>query len=672
MFPAWTNMLSGWQWLLLASVPVAIVALYFLKLKRQPLEVPSTYLWRKSMEDLHVNSLWQRLRQNLLLWLQLLCLLLICLALLNPSWRGSSLVGNRFLLVVDNSASMQARDLPDGSPGGTRLEAVRQRAAQLIDAMQTGDAAMIISFSDTAEVVHEFTTNHRALQEAVAGLQPTNRRTSLGGALRLAAGLANPGRTGNVEDQDEAAADPLPATMFVLSDFKLPGVVDFSLGNLDPQLELIGAPEAVNVGIVNLATRRHPHRADRIQVLARLENYGPDLVTARLELFLDGTLIDVQEARIPGEHPERRGQNFTQVIFTLDDVETGVLRLALDHDDPLPLDNEAWAVVNPPQQSRILCVSPGNAALVRALSTSKAAELAEVRFATPSLLETEDYQVQARAGYYDLIIYDRCQPAEMPRCNTFLVGRLPVGGQWEWGPTIDLPRIIDTERAHPLVQLLDLGNVDILEARQLEPPAGGTVLIESHQGAIFAVAPREGFEDAVLGFEFEGTDDDGQAYYNTNWPRRRSFPVFVQELITYLGRAAQSLGWTNVVPGHPVDLHLPDGPDQLEVTCPDGVPVTVRRNQQNRYLFSQTHQLGVYQFQHGQHRYRFAVNLFDPGESDIRPVPGRAVRIGNVPVRVASRPEWQRARHEIWKWLALLGLGVLGVEWYIYNRRVYL
>ncbi len=52
----------------LAAVPPLIVLLYFLKLKRQPLEVPSTYLWTKAIEDLHVNSIWQRLRQSLLLF----------------------------------------------------------------------------------------------------------------------------------------------------------------------------------------------------------------------------------------------------------------------------------------------------------------------------------------------------------------------------------------------------------------------------------------------------------------------------------------------------------------------------------------------------------------------------------------------------------------------------
>ena len=80
--------LAVWQWLVLAALPPLIVLLYFLKLKRQPLEVPSTYLWRRTLEDLHVNSLWQRLRQNLLLLLQLLVLLLAILTCLRPSWRG--------------------------------------------------------------------------------------------------------------------------------------------------------------------------------------------------------------------------------------------------------------------------------------------------------------------------------------------------------------------------------------------------------------------------------------------------------------------------------------------------------------------------------------------------------------------------------------------------------
>ncbi|NIL97788.1 MAG: VWA domain-containing protein [Planctomycetales bacterium] len=664
-------MLHGWQWLVLGLVPLAIVALYFLKLKRQPLEVPSTYLWRKSIEDLHVNSLWQRLRRSLLLWLQLLLLLLIAMALLNPSWRATRLGGNRFIFVIDNSASMNAEDMVNAAGKATRLTVARQRVEQLMDAMRTGDAAMIISFSDTANVVKEFTTDQRDLRRALDGLQPTSRRTSFSGALRLAAGLANPGRIGNPEDEDEAAADALPAKMFVFSDFKLPEVADFSLGNLDPQLEMVGQPGSVNVGIVNFSTRRHPQRSDQVQALARLENFGPQPVTVTLELFLNGQSIDVQEARIPGEDAADPGQNFAQVAFTLDDVEAGVLRLVSDYPDALPVDDQAWAVVNPPRRTRVLFVSAGNTAFEQALRTSKSQELAEVRFAAPDILGREDYRREAAAGRYDLVIYDRCQPQEMPRCNTLWIGRLPMDGRWKFGNRIDLPQIIDTERTHPLMQLLDLGNLDILESLEVQPPAGGTMLIESQGGAIFALAPREGFEDAVLGFEFQSTDEEGKDYYNTNWPRRRSFPVFVQEVIHHLANSEGKRASAAVAPGQTYELHWPEGPDQLAITAPDGTRFTVRRNPQNRYSFSQTDQLGVYQVQDGQSSHRFAVNLFDPLESDIEPVAGEAVRIGNVQVAVSSKPQGQVARIEVWKLLALLGLGVLLLEWYIYNRRVY-
>src|SRR3954453_14482411 len=137
--------LGGVDWAVLAGIPVAIIALYFLKLRRQPLQVPSTLLWRRSLEDLHVNSLFQRLRRNLLLFLQLLAIFLAMLALAGPRIHGTSGQGQRYVLAIDNSASMSATDVAP-----RRLSKAKEAAKQVVRGMEGDDVAMVISFADQA------------------------------------------------------------------------------------------------------------------------------------------------------------------------------------------------------------------------------------------------------------------------------------------------------------------------------------------------------------------------------------------------------------------------------------------------------------------------------------------------------------------------------------------
>src|SRR5581483_591840 len=102
---------SWWAVLLLLLLPFAILLLYFLKLKRKALAVPSTFLWKKSIEDLHVNSLFQWLRENVLLLLQLLAVLALIYGVMAFHLHGRTGAGKHYILMVDNSASMSATDV---------------------------------------------------------------------------------------------------------------------------------------------------------------------------------------------------------------------------------------------------------------------------------------------------------------------------------------------------------------------------------------------------------------------------------------------------------------------------------------------------------------------------------------------------------------------------------
>ncbi|MEM6313884.1 MAG: BatA domain-containing protein, partial [Planctomycetota bacterium] len=133
MFPQFLNPATA---AIAAAVAVPLLLLlYFLKLRRQPAYVSSTLLWKKAVQDLQVNSPFQRLRRNLLLLLQLLLLLLLVLALSRPVSSVRATAGDKSVILIDHSASMNATDGPDGS---TRLDEAKEQALALVDTMNRG------------------------------------------------------------------------------------------------------------------------------------------------------------------------------------------------------------------------------------------------------------------------------------------------------------------------------------------------------------------------------------------------------------------------------------------------------------------------------------------------------------------------------------------------------
>jgi len=159
-------------------------------------------------------------------------------------------------------------------------------------------------------------------------------------------------------------------------------------------------------------------------------------------------------------------------------------------------------------------------------------------------------------------------------------------------------------------------------------------------------------------------------YLGTNWFIRPSFPAFVLNLLDYLGGSRDVLDAGSVRPGTPVTLEPPGPRAALRVRTPRGETVETPVGRSGRAAFTDTAELGAYEVQSGGKTLRrFAVNLFDPVESAIRPDPNPTIKVGDV--KVKGETGWEPGRREIWKWLVLTGLVVLLVEWYIYIRRVY-
>jgi len=130
-----------------------------------------------------------------------------------------------------------------------------------------------------------------------------------------------------------------------------------------------------------------------------------------------------------------------------------------------------------------------------------------------------------------------------------------------------------------------------------------------------------------------------------------------------------------------VELKLSPTEENVEVILPDGSRQNVAVDDTGRLGFQDTEQLGVYDVLVGGRRAKqFAVNLFDRPESDVALRVRQegedslntveSLEIGYVDV--AAQPSQTDVRRELWKPLLLLALVVLLLEWYIYNRRVYI
>lgn len=650
--------LPNWGWIVLGLVPLGIILLYFLKLRRQPMQVPSTFLWARTIEDLHVNSLLQRLRNNLLLFLQLLFVALAILSLLRPGWQGNSGPARRVVFLLDSSASMSARDMEENK---SRFQYAKEQIKREIDSFRGDDEAMLIAFSDRADILQEFTTDQRRLRDAIDKAEVTSRSTNLREALRAAAGLANPNRTSQAGDvKDVQVADALPADLDIYSDGGFPSVSDFSLGNLTPTFHKIGTETATNLAITAFSAERVIDKPDLIQAFARIVNFGSSQLSATASLTVDGALIEAQRVELDGE--EESGLSFE---FTL--AEATELKLTLEIEDSLPLDNVAYAALTPLRQISVLVITPGNQSLLLAMETEEAAKLARVEVKPPDYLQTDDYQKRALAGTDDLIVYDRCAPERMPPVNTMFIGAIPSEG-WSAGELSSPILPIDIDRTHPIMRYLDLFSLRIVEGRSLQPPQGAMTLIEADIGPVLSLAPRGGFQDLVMGFDIVSAVEEGIAF-NTDWPVQRSWPVFVYNALRFLGGALDTAGATSIRPGETIALRVDNRFRTVNLHPPQGTVEELQVGAAGSIPFADTDQPGVYEVKTPNDEQTvalFAVNLFDSRESNLKPVPEIELGYETVEGSVGQAPR----RSDLWRWLLLAALGILMVEWTVFNRRL--
>jgi hypothetical protein len=649
--------LAGWQWAILAAVPVGIILLYFLKLRRQPVTVPSTFLWAKTVEDLHVNSLLQRLRTTPLLLLQLIAVALAAIALTRPGYRDESTSDTRRIFLLDGSASMQTTDIAGGS---SRFLAAKEMIAAEIDAMSDRDVAMLMMVSDRADVLQSFTSDRRKLREALTAATVSSRSTEIPAALRAAEGLAMVREANASEDAEPVEQVNRPKTELMLySDGGFPALVDIETTQLNPRYIRVGGDRVNNLAIVAFSAQRNEVRSDEVEAFATIVNLGSNAASSAVSLRLNGELVDADEVQLqPGEE--------SGLAFQLEGDDLVRLSLSLDQNDDLSIDNIAFAALTSTRTVSVLLVTPGNEPLRLALSTGEAEKVCVLEVVSPTYLSSDAYKARATTGIDELIIFDRCSPESMPATNTFFIGALPSSG-WNWGQKTSQILLVDIDRSHPIMRYLDLFSLLIAEGRNLTPPVGATDLLVAESGPVLSLGPRDGFEDLVLGFDILSSLPNGGTAYNTDWQVQRSWPVFVFNAVRYLTGAADGAGSGSYRPGMVATLSTERRQGNLSIRSPQGTVDFVSPDPTGRMTYALGDAMGIYEVEDEKRVIDlFAVNLFDRQESEV--VSPEVVQLGYS--EIASDEVRVSTRREYWRFLLLAMLGILSLEWWYYGRRL--
>lgn len=617
---------SYWTFLFALSLPV-VVTFYLLKRKRVVKLVPSTLLWQKFLAETQASAPFQRLRHNWLLLLQLLVLLLVVLALARPYFSGRTSEAALQVVILDASASMQARD---GDP--TRFDTARAGALKLVDGLRTGfgpksEQMLVMVAGANAEVKQSASSEKSALRRAIESARPTDSPTRLAEALRVAGTLTR---------------DRPDAEIHLFSDGAGVDLTEFENKDLRLVFHRVGR-ETNNLGIVTLDVKANPENPAQRALFTSVANFSGAPVEARVELRFNDQLIE-------GKSVVFSPTNTTPVVFLASQDRDGVFSVKLDRDDLLAADNEARVVSRLPVPVRVLLVSRGNRFLEKALaSAGPSVELSTATDYTPS------------TDRFDVVVVDDITPTVWPTANVLAFHVADTN--WFPGPlgTVETPPIVDWRNTHPLLRFVNFDNVLIAEAVSVKTPTWALALVDSPEAPL--VVAGELGRQRVVWVAFDALQ--------STWPLRISFPIFVANAVDWLNPATAAAAQLSVHAGEAFRLPLMgEGTSPTNgvarVVLPGGAERTLPIEPGTRELvFGDTARQGVYRLQTGTNEVVFAVNLLDAAESRIAPRDELSVgRRGEV-----VSTTLKRANLEYWRWFALAGFAVMMGEWWWFHRR---
>lgn len=600
--------ISNWWPLALILFIPGIIILYMLKQKAKEYPFSSSILWKEVYHNVEATKPWEKLKKNILMYLQILALVVLIFALMAPYLRSGGRAYDKVLILVDNSASMGAMY----ENKHTRLQEAIDQCKDYVDSLGEATEITLLTVNQETMILKSNCSNRGEVKEALDGIVLTDLAGSAESGISVAQSMIS-----QWEQYD----------LVVFTDEELE--LDQLQGRV---VNLYTEVENVSVDYLSLSESKE----GELTLIGKVTSDYDEEIKGDMNLYVDDTLVQVSEVVIPAGE--------SSFVYFETKEQGNLYRVELTLDDAMAKDNVAYATHGENGQKRVLLVTENNIFMEKAIAN----------ISWVDLYKTNQLSTVGNQEEYDVYIFDGQVPEVLPATGNLIFINVPEGHGITYSNEVENINLLFLDS--DITNYVSGYTFGALQARELERPIWADAFISTGEGCAGYFGEMDGRRIVVMSFDLQ----------NTELPLQVEFPILMANITEYMmttGMVADDFYFT----GDKIVFNGRTEGSDIIVRAPQGEESSLFAAV-NTVAYTNTDQAGVYEVSQEVNgvnmQEQFVVRFPTELESHIQ---HENIEIEDTKQQ-AQEKEGLRGGRELRNIILLIALFILGIEWWIYVK----
>lgn len=461
-----------------------IILLYILKQKSQDKDISSLYLWRETYKNIEASTPWEKLKNNLLMYIQIAVIISIILALAGPYIANMGKESKNVIMVFDNSGSMNALYNEKES----RLDAAKKKAVEYVEQWGGQVNVTLLCSNQNTRVVLSNNKDTRKIKEAIYSLDSTDVEGDLNGSVSMVKSMAE-------------QWDSYEALFFTDSSLNL-GKIN---GNL---VDVSSQKDNVSVDYISCEYTKE----NEISGVAKVTNHGRENINGDINLYVNDKIVKIEKT---GEiKPGENANVYFENIPLKNKEESIVICAEWNEKDALEADNRSYTQLGVGEKTKVLLISEQNIFLEKAILTMEQVDL----------YKANSIEAANETGDYDLYIYDGVTPDTLPEGNVVLINPTETEGCKEIFSYKEENKEGAVVNINPqsYTRLIDNDfSFGVGKYKVLKPRGNAEIFLKSKKDSLGFIVERKKGKVGVIAFDI----------HNSDFPLQTEYPILMNQLL---------------------------------------------------------------------------------------------------------------------------------------------